>query len=59
MARDRERMFEAFGASSGELPALVEVVVVILSFYVTSVRLTVDVAAVTISQYAIHFHSVK
>ena len=40
MARDRERMFEALGPSSAELPECVEVTVVILSFYVTSLRLT-------------------
>jgi hypothetical protein len=53
MARERDLMFEALGPSSEELPECVEVTVVILSFYVTSLHLTACVSAVTISLYAI------
>lgn len=44
-------MLEALGPSSAE--GSVDVVIAILSFYVSSLRLTVGVSAVTISLYAI------
>jgi hypothetical protein len=52
MALERERIFEDLGPSSA-VPAVLEVVVAILSFYVSFLRLTVLVSPVTISQYAI------
>jgi hypothetical protein len=52
MALERERMFEDLAPSSAG-PGVVEVVVAILSFYVSSPRLTAPVSPVTISQYAI------
>jgi hypothetical protein len=52
-------MLDAFGLSSAALPEWLDVAVVILSLYVTPLHLTVGVAGVTISLYAIYFHSVK
>jgi hypothetical protein len=50
-AREREGLLEALGLSSGGLPEVE--VIAIISFYVIFLRLTADVSAVTISQYAI------
>jgi hypothetical protein len=56
---DRERMFPALGPPSSAEPAECVEVTVIVSFYVTALRLTAFVSPVTISSDEMFFHSMK